>query len=148
MLSADRLFNPEPAHRALARQLFEPGAGLPIVSPHGHLDPRLFSNPHATFGSPADLFIIPDHYVTRMLYAQGMVDPAVTRQNFERLGGPKRDLEIPFGHWSSQPDFWQMVVQAGDEWFQQSRWISVHNSKPTPPFHPLRQLQDRRDGER
>lgn len=50
-----------------------------------------------------------------------MVDPAVTRQNFERLGGPKHYLEIPFGHWSSQPDFWQTVVQACDAWFQQSR---------------------------
>jgi len=32
----------------------------------------LFSNPQATFGSPADLFIIPDHYVTRLLFSQGV----------------------------------------------------------------------------
>jgi len=58
--------------RSLARRLYEPVAGLPIVSPHGHVDPRLFAESDAVFGSPAYLFIIPDHYVTRMLYSQGI----------------------------------------------------------------------------
>jgi len=72
MLSPDRFFNPEPTHRKLAWQLYDSVAGFPIVSPHGHVDPRLFADPHATFGTPAELFIIPDHYVTRMLYSQGI----------------------------------------------------------------------------
>lgn len=56
----------------MARELYESVAALPLICPHGHVDPRLFSDPHASFGSPADLFIIPDHYVTRMLYSQGI----------------------------------------------------------------------------
>jgi alpha-beta hydrolase superfamily lysophospholipase len=48
-----------------------------------------------------------------------MVDASVTRNNYERLGGPKRYLEVPFGHWSSQPEFWQTIVQAADEWFKE-----------------------------
>jgi glucuronate isomerase len=52
------------------RQLYQTVAGLSIVSPHGHVDPRLFATSATTFGTPADLFIIPDHYV-RMLYSQG-----------------------------------------------------------------------------
>jgi len=71
-LNPDRFFSPDPTTRSLARRLYEPVARLPIVSPHGHVDPRLFADPQATFGSPADLFIIPDHYVTRMLYSQGI----------------------------------------------------------------------------
>jgi glucuronate isomerase len=47
-------------------------ADLPIVSPHGHVDPRLFADENATFGTPAELLIIPDHYVFRMLYSQGI----------------------------------------------------------------------------
>jgi alpha-beta hydrolase superfamily lysophospholipase len=47
-----------------------------------------------------------------------MVSPEVTHRNYERLGGPKRYLEVLFGHWSSQPDFWRTIVQACDEWFQ------------------------------
>jgi len=80
-MNPDRFFPPDPATvrlsahgeaRSLARELYEPVASLPIISPHGHVDPRLFADPQATFGSPADLFIIPDHYVTRMLYSQGI----------------------------------------------------------------------------
>lgn len=83
MLHPDRLFPPEPHLRNLARELYESVVELPIVSPHGHVEPRLFADPNATFGSPADLFIIPDHYVTRMLYSQGTP--------LERLGVPRAD---------------------------------------------------------
>ncbi len=44
----------------------------PIIGPHGHVDAALLANPDATFGTPADLFIIPDHYVCRMLYSRGV----------------------------------------------------------------------------
>jgi len=68
----DRYFSPDTATRNVARELYQIVAELPIVSPHGHVDPRLFADPNATFGSPAELLIIPDHYVTRMLYSQGI----------------------------------------------------------------------------
>lgn len=71
-LAADRFFDPDPAQRRIARELYAAIAGLPIVSPHGHVDPALFANDDATFGTPADLLIIPDHYVFRMLYSQGI----------------------------------------------------------------------------
>ena len=71
-MNPDRFLSPDPATRDIARELYQTVATLPIVSPHGHVDPRLFSDPSATFGTPADLFIIPDHYVTRMLYSQGI----------------------------------------------------------------------------
>jgi glucuronate isomerase len=82
-LSADRFFAPDPAQRRVARELYEGIAGLPIVCPHGHVDPRLLADENATFGTPADLFIIPDHYVFRMLYSQGIA--------LEALGLPGRD---------------------------------------------------------
>lgn len=71
-MNPDRFLSPDPTTRNIARELYQTVATLPIVSPHGHVDPRLFSDPSATFGTPADLFIIPDHYVTRMLYSQGI----------------------------------------------------------------------------
>ena len=71
-LKPDRFLSPDPATRDIARELYQAVATSPIVSPHGHVDPRLFSDPDATFGTPTDLFIIPDHYVTRMLYSQGI----------------------------------------------------------------------------
>lgn len=79
-------FDPEPGQRELARRLYASVAALPIVSPHGHVDPRLFADDDARFGSPADLLIIPDHYVFRMLFSQGvpMEAAGVPRQD----GGP------------------------------------------------------------
>ena len=56
---------------------------LPLVCPHGHVDPRLFADPDYRFGSPVDLLITPDHYVFRMLYSQGI--------RLENLGIPRRD---------------------------------------------------------
>jgi len=56
----------------MARELYESVADLPIISPHGHVDPRLFADENATFGTPAELLIIPNHYVFRMLYSQGI----------------------------------------------------------------------------
>jgi glucuronate isomerase len=71
-MDPDRFFSSDPVTRKVARELYETVAALPLICPHGHVDARLFSDPAATFGSPTDLFIIPDHYVTRMLYSQGI----------------------------------------------------------------------------
>jgi len=71
MLHKDRLFPADPGTRDLARRLFAEVEKLPIVSPHGHTDPRWWGeNPH--FSNPADLFVVPDHYVLRMLISQGV----------------------------------------------------------------------------
>jgi glucuronate isomerase len=82
-LLADGYFGPDSRQKELAQQLYQQVATLPLACPHGHVDPRLFSDPNATFGTPADLFIIPDHYVTRMLYSQGIP--------LESLGVPRVD---------------------------------------------------------
>ena len=68
----DRCFDSDPARRALARSLYAAIKDLPLVCPHGHVDPALLADPNAGFGTPADLFIIPDHYIVRMLYSQGV----------------------------------------------------------------------------
>jgi len=78
----DRLFPADPAVRALARSLYATVVDLPIVSPHGHTDPRWFAE-DAPFADASALFITPDHYVFRMLYSQGV--------SLESLGIPRRD---------------------------------------------------------
>jgi glucuronate isomerase len=82
-LPEDRFFDPDPTQRRVARELYTGVAGLPIISPHGHVDPRLLADEDTSFGTPADLFIIPDHYVFRMLYSQGVP--------LEELGVPRTD---------------------------------------------------------
>ncbi len=70
-LHEDRLFPSEPAQRAIARRLYQTVRDLPIISPHGHTDPRWFAE-NTPFPDPAALLVIPDHYVFRMLYSQGV----------------------------------------------------------------------------
>ena len=85
LLDEDRLFPIEPSARALARDLYDGVRDLPIVSPHGHTDPRWYAEDEP-FPDPARLFVVPDHYVFRMLHSQGMAlaDLGVPRAD----GGP------------------------------------------------------------
>lgn len=70
-LHPDRLFPVNESARNIARRLYAEVANLPIVSPHGHTDPRWFAY-NENFSNPTDLLIKPDHYVFRMLYSQGI----------------------------------------------------------------------------
>jgi glucuronate isomerase len=78
----DRLFPSDPRSREIARGLYEAVRELPIISPHGHTDPRWYAE-NAPFPDPAQLFVVPDHYVFRMLCSQGVP--------LEALGVPRAD---------------------------------------------------------
>ena len=71
LLDQDRLFPLEPKARDLARALYISIRDCPIVSPHGHTDPRWFAEDRP-FSDPAQLFVVPDHYAFRMLVSQGV----------------------------------------------------------------------------
>jgi glucuronate isomerase len=81
-LHEDRFFEPDAATRAIARELYEEIRLLPLVCPHGHVEPRLLAD-NEPFPEPAALFITPDHYIFRLLYSHGIA--------MEALGIPARD---------------------------------------------------------
>lgn len=82
VLNPDRFFDPEPSVRKLARELYEEVKDLPLVCPHGHVEPELLSQ-NKPFPNPAELFLTPDHYLFRMMYSQGI--------SMESLGIPMKD---------------------------------------------------------
>jgi len=82
LLAPDRLFPVDPQTRGIARELYQTVADKPIISPHGHTDPRWYAE-NQPFSDPAQLFITPDHYVFRMLFSQGI--------SLESLGIPRVD---------------------------------------------------------
>jgi glucuronate isomerase len=86
LLHEDRLFPPDPGVRAVARRLYAEVRDLPIISPHGHTDPRWFAD-NTPFPDPASFLIVPDHYIYRMLYSQGVA--------LEELGVPEADGRKP-----------------------------------------------------
>ncbi|TFD46882.1 glucuronate isomerase [Cryobacterium frigoriphilum] len=69
-LHPDRALPTEPTQRAIAREIYSSIRTLPIISMHGHIDAGAIRRNDA-FGDPAELFIIPDHYLVRMLVSQG-----------------------------------------------------------------------------
>lgn len=87
-----------------AQALYEKVANLPLICPHGHVDPRLFAQDDYRFGSPVDLLIIPDHYIFRMLYSQGIP--------LEKLGIPRVDggvVETDHRHiWQTVCEHWHL----------------------------------------
>ena len=70
-LNENRFFDPEPTTRRYAHTIYESIKDMPIVSPHGHVDPQIFVD-NKPFPNPTQLFLIPDHYIYRMLYSQGI----------------------------------------------------------------------------
>lgn len=71
VLDDDRLFPVDPGVRAIARSLYREVRSLPIISPHGHTDPAWFAG-NEPFANATELLLVPDHYVLRMLYSQGV----------------------------------------------------------------------------
>jgi len=69
-MASNPLFPSDVAVLRVAEQLYESVAKLPIISPHGHVDPQVLAT-NQPFANPAQLFIYFDHYVTRLLHAQG-----------------------------------------------------------------------------
>jgi glucuronate isomerase len=82
MRHPDRYFDANPAVRGIARRLYEKVAALPLICPHGHVDPAMLAR-DLPFPNPAALFVIPDHYLLRMLYSHGVP--------MEDLGVPRLD---------------------------------------------------------
>jgi len=81
-LADDRYLGSNIEERKIARELFDIVKDLPLICPHGHVDPKIFAE-NKPFPDPAELLIIPDHYVFRMLYSQGI--------DLESLGVPRID---------------------------------------------------------
>jgi glucuronate isomerase len=82
VLHEDRFFDADASIRNVAHSLYEETRDLPLICPHGHVEPSLLAA-NDPFPEPAALLIVPDHYIFRMLYSQGVP--------MESLGIPTRD---------------------------------------------------------
>lgn len=94
-LHPDRLLPVEATTRDVALRLYDEVKDLPIISPHGHVPPVWIAE-DVPFADPTSLLITPDHYVNRMMHAngvdlatlgvnQGGLDEARSREAFRTL---------------------------------------------------------------
>ncbi|HEX6536045.1 MAG TPA: glucuronate isomerase [Gemmatimonadaceae bacterium] len=104
-LEPDRFFDSDPSVRRAARALYEETRELPLICPHGHVEPRLLAE-NAPFPEPASLIIVPDHYIVRMLYSRGVP--------MESLGIPTRDgtpvERDPRRIWRALGEHWHLFL--------------------------------------
>ena len=77
LMNPNRLFPIDTKTCQIAQELYKETENLPILSPHGHCDPKWFAE-NEKFPDPTELFVTPDHYIFRMLVSQGY--------SFEQLG--------------------------------------------------------------
>ena len=68
-LHPDRAFPADERQRAVAREIYGQTALLPLICMHGHVEADVFAA-NEPFADPAQLLVVPDHYVTRMMVSQ------------------------------------------------------------------------------
>jgi glucuronate isomerase len=83
---------------AKADTIYQTIRDIPIVSPHGHCDPSWFAD-NTPFPDPAELLIIPDHYVFRMLYSQGISLESLGVGTTAEERDPRQIFKIFADHW-------------------------------------------------
>lgn len=113
-LDSNRLLVSSGTDSAIALELYSEIRDLPIISPHGHVDPSLFVR-NEKFESPTDLFIYHDHYITRLLHADGV--------SMVELRKPQSDADLSHAKnaWSKFFERWAMFAgTASGYWFQES----------------------------
>jgi glucuronate isomerase len=104
-LHEDRYFDSDPTIRRHARALYDETRRLPIVSPHGHVDPAILATDQA-FSDPTSLIITPDHYILRMLYSRGVPLESLGIAPID--GKPPNAEPDPRKIWQTFADHWQL----------------------------------------
>ncbi len=99
----DRLFPADPGARAVARTVYDAVRDLPIISPHGHVDAALIADDQP-FPDPAALLVTPDHYVLRLLHANGV--------GLQDLGRPDRSGTHPL---PDGREVWRRLAEHWDD---------------------------------
>jgi glucuronate isomerase len=137
-LDPDRLFPADPETRAIARGLYASVADLPVISPHGHVDPSLLLNDTA-FGDPAELFIRYDHYVTRLMHAAGV--------GFDALGIPDNGSGAapadPRTVWRTFCEHWHLYAGTASGYWLQNTLATLFCIDEHPDAYNADRLYDR-----
>ena len=121
-----RLFPAEPSLRKLADNLYERVAGLPLISPHGHVDAAVLARDEP-FPDPVALLVLPDHYVLRLLHAHGLalselgVPEGAGRGLAERTGSKAARVAAPREVWRELCRHWPVFRGTSMRlWLEQS----------------------------
>lgn len=134
-LHPERLLPADPATRAIARELYDRVAAAPIISPHGHV-PASWLAEDSRFANPADLLVVHDHYVTRLLHAHG-----VPLERLGVAGSPAPPREI----WRALCDNWHLFAGTASAYWLRDSLVQVFGIAETPSADTADLIYDRID---
>jgi glucuronate isomerase len=96
---SNRLLPTQNGEKALAEHLYGLVKDLPIISPHGHVDPKILVE-NANFPNPSELLLYFDHYITRLLHADGVDLAQITKPaSDDNSSHARRAWEIFCSRW-------------------------------------------------
>ena len=78
VLHQDRFFDSDPSIRNIARALYDETRELPLICPHGHVEPSLLAE-NAPFPEPTALLILPA-FSLLMIIVNVIVRPMLKRK--------------------------------------------------------------------
>jgi glucuronate isomerase len=122
--------------RDVARRIHASVKDLPLLCLHGHVDAALFAQDEP-FGNPADLLVVPDHYVTRMLISQGVAP--------DKLGLPRLDgtrTAEPREIWREFCSRWHLFLGTPSRYWLEYEFAEVLGLTIAPSAETADQLYD------
>ncbi|MBO1752479.1 glucuronate isomerase [Actinotalea sp. BY-33] len=136
-LHPDRALPADPTTRDLARSIYSSTRDLPIVSMHGHVDAAML-NADQPFGDPAEVFVVPDHYLVRMIVSQGVPH--------DSLGVPRRDggpVEAdPRAIWRTFCEHWHLYRGTPTRFWLEHVFVEVFGVTERPSADSADRLYD------
>jgi glucuronate isomerase len=129
----DRLLGIDVSVRTLARELYESVADAPIISPHGHVSAQLLAEDRP-FADPAELFVTPDHYVTRLLHSSGVP--------LEALGVGAAQASEPREIWRTLCENWHLFAGTPVRYWFEDSLTRVFDLELTPAAETADALYD------
>lgn len=132
--NGNRLLTSDAEAQQIAASLYALVADLPIISPHGHVDPSLLVN-NAPFANPAELFIAQDHYVKRLLHASGI--------SLEAIGHGERTDESARRAWQLLCENWNLLAGTASGYWLTQEFAELFGIEETPDAENAQDLYDR-----
>lgn len=133
----DRCLPAEPTQRAIARAIYDETAGLPLISMHGHVDASVFAR-NTPFADPAQLLVVPDHYVCRMLYSQG-TDPV--EMGIPRVDGGETESDSR-AIWRRFCEGWKLFRGTPSRYWLEDELVNVFGVHEAPSAENADALYD------
>ena len=137
-LDPDRALPSPSEQRTVAREIYAATKDLPLICMHGHVEPEVFAQ-DLPFADPAQLLIVPDHYVFRMLASQGIppADLGVPRTD----GGPVETDSRKI--WRVFCENWKLFRGTPSRFWLEHELVEVFGVDLVPSAETADQIYDR-----